>query len=56
MPFLLLQRLASLALTLAVASLLVFAVLELLPGNAAAYDRVLPAAADAGRAAGLASS
>ncbi|GAB4125050.1 MAG: ABC transporter permease [Rubrivivax sp.] len=35
MPFLLLQRLASLALTLAVASLLVFAVLELLPGNAA---------------------
>jgi peptide/nickel transport system permease protein len=35
MPFLLLQRLASFALTLAVASVLVFAVLELLPGNAA---------------------
>jgi peptide/nickel transport system permease protein len=35
MPVLLLQRLASFAATLAVASLLVFAVLELLPGNAA---------------------
>lgn len=35
MPFLLLQRLASFALTLVVASVLVFAVLELLPGNAA---------------------
>jgi peptide/nickel transport system permease protein len=35
MPLLLLQRLASFALTLAVASVLVFAVLELLPGNAA---------------------
>jgi peptide/nickel transport system permease protein len=35
MPFVILQRLASFTLTLAVASLLVFAVLELLPGNAA---------------------
>jgi peptide/nickel transport system permease protein len=35
MPIYLLQRLASFALTLAVASLIVFAVLELLPGNAA---------------------
>ena len=35
MPVLLLQRLASFAATLAVASALVFAVLELLPGNAA---------------------
>ncbi|MBT9490145.1 MAG: ABC transporter permease [Rubrivivax sp.] len=35
MPVLLLQRLASFVATLAVASLLVFAVLELLPGNAA---------------------
>jgi peptide/nickel transport system permease protein len=35
MPVLLLQRLASFAVTLAVASLVVFAVLELLPGNAA---------------------
>jgi peptide/nickel transport system permease protein len=35
MPVLLLQRLASFAATLAVASVLVFAVLELLPGNAA---------------------
>lgn len=35
MPVILLQRLASFAATLAVASLVVFAVLELLPGNAA---------------------